>query len=62
MNIFRTVMGEGQRCNPAVLSADQPHPQLPLTRDEAGFKIKQNHLETLIPIKKIMLIESRIKF
>lgn len=44
--------GEGRLCQPAVPAAHQPHPQLPLTRDEAGLKIKQNHLEALTPIKQ----------
>lgn len=42
----------GAALNPAAPSSDQPHPQLLLTGDEAGFKIKQNHLETVIQLNK----------
>lgn len=46
----------------AALSSDHAHPQLPLPHNEAGFKTKQNPVETLIPIKQNKVLNCAYMF
>lgn len=53
-----------QLCRPALQSSDQHPTELSLARDEAGFKMKQEHPETFIPTEqnRLTLTENKINF